>query len=409
MKRQSDLDLSSPHDGPLNSDSVLENGFANISDDGISSISNMTDLCSRNKPSLSYQLRYSNKLLTLFSESDNSGSVNSSKQPHSDDSRKSNAISSIEDFRDIHKETTMRKLFNRVSSNVKTDSNVFDYQPFELSFKDPQIRIRFQRYMVLQQHPWSIYVGVAIPVFAVVSYYISVHVNLYRYYNVPLSLTIIGIIAFLVLAGVALMYISAVRLCTREFHIVAQEEVKAQVDAEGKAACEDDDEQQCNDEQADVLSSHDTRFRNIFHFSLFLYLFFLTILCYHGIVRALYLECLEMCMQTLPMQNLVWVAIFYGPMHAVLIVPLTWPSILGCEFYSKACVLAVFYAHGGPELFVQNLQVISLFAWMWLTWLAAVYYMYQRQMVVFIQREQLMAMAAKETQNSISKNLLWTL
>lgn len=329
--------------------------------------------------------------------------------------------SSIDDTPGCHRrnENTMREVLDRTMLVVDRLKTNFDYNKITLAFTNIEDKIRFERYMILQQHPWSLIVGLAFPSFAILLDYSINLILLYHYGNVPLSLVIIGLFIAATVGVLMWVYVSKIRICTEEFHNAALKEVQfrhrsdydtLQGDVESIIPTEvtegHHNHHGCETEIS--FTSHEKRFGNIYSLGLSVLVAFISYLGFFGIVQAIYLDCGKGCMiSSVPMHNLVWVAIWYLPMHAVHVGPITWLSILAVEFYSKLMIFVIFYIYGGMAIFAANSQVLFAFAWLWLTWMAAMYHMYKRQMVIFIQREQLMTMVAREKQQSIARNLLW--
>ena len=129
---------------------------------------------------------------------------------------------------------------------------------------------------------------------------------------------------------------------------------------------------------------------------------------FDGITRLLFVKCEVTCM-SVPTKNLVWVSLWYLPMHFALVTPLSWRILVAAELYSKALIASIFYLSQGPSMLKGNSQVVFYAMWIWLMWMSALYYTQKRQMVVFIQREHLMKLAAREEKDALAKNLLWIL
>ena len=291
----------------------------------------------------------------------------------------------------------------------------FSYSHITLQFQDRRVHARFLRQLVTQQVPKHFVVGSVFPGALVIIDFTVVHWLLHKYDEVPLVLRVINVLAFAGLGLFFWFYIAALRRCLEDYRCFSLVDLSATGNAAVRRSVNAGDDAERSDSHVSTDSTDsaasDGNFAHYLNISFATISYLITILGYNGIMRQFYAPaCKYGCAtSSFPTQNLVWVIIWYVPMHAWLSFTMTWSMMIAVELYSKAIIVLIFSLHYGADFWHQNVQMILIFSWIFISHLVACYAMHKKQMVAFIQREQLLQLAAEEEKDFIMKNLLYVI
>ena len=350
------------------------------------------------EPSKSMELNHGFKSVEL---------IHGCKSSHSDTSQPKAVF-----FRDVITERN-QKYDEIIARDFQEEK--FKINSISLSFCDEETKNKFECYTIMHQDWFTLLVGLAVPIYVILVEYLILDVIRWVHNGIPTVYFVVGII---LLAAVAL-FVGYYANLTRTYLRGVQERPDMQTfrhlqdiakSSQTPFDAADDDlfgDHLAN--QPDECHVQRAVVSRIYTLALLTELCLLTTLEYHAIILTLFYECNKGCMTNVPMHSTIWIAIWYVPMHAAVVVPKAWWAILATDIYSKALLCVLFYVYGGSSVFLENWQVVFNLGLLWAISLTALHFHCSYRMRTFIHRERALILLAKEQHELLHRNLLWAL
>lgn len=256
--------------------------------------------------------------------------------------------------------------------NQESVNHTFQFN-LSLGFVDNAVEARFNRFILLQQSGWSMLIGIGFPV--VVGLLKDMLFCIFAFMNgYPLPLMVVGLLWYFTIGVFLVIFLKSISQIISRCHEIMSFEVRTMHRFNGPDNDIVEDDLALNRIHVEkLLSSEDEKVSRVFWYSLIFPMIHIAAIAFFAVTRA---------------------------------TPITYRAIMIIELWAKSLIVVIFCVHGVRELLDTNGWGIFVGVWIWLVWLAALFYSFKQKISTFVQREMLMSMVVNEETELVRRNLL---